>query len=84
MEGTSMVTLNKTAKNMLDSTLKTLEYALELAAAKEDIESVIAISDRIMALFQYINELEMEGKKPKIGFHLADKERREEEDGRPD
>ena len=77
-----MVTLNKTARNMLDSTLKTLDYALELAAAKEDIESVISISDRIMALFQYINELEMEGKKPKIGFHLSDKEHKEEENER--
>lgn len=69
---------NTSAQRMLDSTMKTLEYALELAASKDDIDAVMAVSDRLLALFQYITETD-QGRKVKMGFHLVPKEPVEEE-----
>jgi hypothetical protein len=69
----------KNAQLMLESTLKTLDYALKLAEQKEDIDAVMAVTDRLLALFQYITETD-QGRKVKMGFHLSPSESEEEED----
>lgn len=60
--------LNKEAKQTLDAALKVLEYAMELAGQKEDLDAMIAISDRLMMLYQHLADKNV--KKFKPGFSL--------------
>lgn len=69
--------LNKEAKQTLDSALKVLEYAMELAGQKEDLDAMIAISDRLMMLYQHLSE--NNPKKFKPGFALVEKEEKDDE-----
>jgi len=71
--------LNKEAKQTLDSALRVLEHAMELAGQKDDLDAMIAISDRLMMLYQHLSEGST--KKFKPGFALVEKE---EKDERPD
>jgi len=64
--------LNKEAKQTLDASLKVLEYAMELAGQKEDLDVMIAISDRLMMLYQHLAD--KNSKKFKPGFGLIEKE----------
>lgn len=64
--------LNKEAKQTLDAALKVLEYAMELAGQKEDLDAMIAISDRLMMLYQHLSD--KSPKKFKPGFALVEKE----------
>jgi hypothetical protein len=64
--------LNKEAKQTLDAALKVLEYAMELAGQKEDLDAMIAISDRLMMLYQHLSDKNV--KKFKPGFALVEKE----------
>jgi hypothetical protein len=64
--------LNKEAKQTLDAALKVLEYAMELAGQKEDLDAMIAISDRLMMLYQHLSD--KGHKKFKPGFALVEKE----------
>jgi hypothetical protein len=63
---------NKKANHVLDQALKVLEFTMELAVQKEDIDAMIGISDRLMVLYQHLSE----GihKKFKPGFALVEKE----------
>lgn len=72
--------LNKEAKQTLEASLKVLEYAMELAGQKEDLDAMIAISDRLMMLYQHLAD--KGHKKFKPGFALVDKE--QEKDEQPD
>jgi hypothetical protein len=69
--------LNKEARQTLDSALKVLEYAMELAGQKEDLDAMIAISDRLMMLYQHLSE--NNPKKFKPGFALVEKEEKDDE-----
>jgi hypothetical protein len=71
--------LSKEAKQTLDSSLKVLEYAMELALQKDDLDAMIAISDRLMMLYQHLSD--KNPKKFKPGFALVEKE---DKDERPD
>jgi hypothetical protein len=71
--------LNKEAKQTLDSALRVLEHAMELAGQKDDLDAMIAISDRLMMLYQHLSE--GSAKKFKPGFALVEKEEKNE---RPD
>ena len=62
--------LNKEAKHALNLALKVLEHAMELAAEKEDLEAMIAISDRLMILYQHLSDRNI--KKFKTGFSIID------------
>lgn len=62
--------LSKEAKQVLDVSLKVLEYAMDLAASKEDLEAMIAISDRLMLLYQHLSDKNV--KKFKTGFSIMD------------
>ena len=62
--------LNKEAKHALDLSLKVLEHAMELASAKEDLEAIIAVSDRLMLLYQHLSDKNI--KKFKTGFGIID------------
>jgi hypothetical protein len=64
--------LNKEAKQTLDASLKVLEYAMDLAGQKEDLDAMIAISDRLMMLYQHLAD--KNSKKFKPGFGLIEKE----------
>jgi hypothetical protein len=64
--------INKDAKQVLDQSLKVLEYAMELAVQKEDLDAMVGISDRLMMLYQHLADKNM--KKFKPGFSLVEKE----------
>ena len=64
--------LNKEAKQTLEASLKVLEYAMDLAGQKEDLDAMIAISDRLMMLYQHLAD--KNAKKFKPGFGLIEKE----------
>ena len=68
--------LNKEAKDTLNSALKVLEHAMEMALQKEDLDAMIAISDRLMMLYQHLADKNV--KKFKPGFALLDKEKVED------
>jgi len=61
--------LNKEAKHALNMSLTVLEHAMELALQKEDLDAIIAISDRMMMLYQHLAD--KDSKKFKVGFSLA-------------
>jgi hypothetical protein len=71
--------LSKEAKHTLDQSLKVLEYAMDLALQKDDLDAMIAISDRLMMLYQHLSD--KNPKKFKPGFALVEKE---DKDERPD
>lgn len=64
--------LNKEAKHVMDQSLKVLEYAMEMAVQKDDLDAMIGISDRLMILYQHLADKDI--KKFKTGFTLAGKE----------
>ena len=64
--------LNKDAKHVLDQALRVLEFTMELAVQKQDIDAMIGISDRLMMLYQHLSE--DNPKKFKPGFSLNEKE----------
>jgi len=65
-------TINKEAKHVLDQALKVLEFTMELAVQKQDIDAMIGISDRLMLLYQHLAEGNV--KKFKPGFTMGQKE----------
>jgi hypothetical protein len=71
--------INKDAKHVLDQSLKVLEYSMDLALQKDDLDAMIAISDRLMMLYQHLSD--KNPKKFKPGFALVEKENKDE---RPD
>jgi hypothetical protein len=64
--------LNKEAKHVLEQSLKVLEYAMEMAVQKDDLDAMIGISDRLMMLYQHLAD--KNAKKFKPGFSLSNKE----------
>jgi len=68
--------LNKESRHVLNQALKVLEHAMELAGQKDDLEAMIAISDRLMILYQHLSDGAV--KKFKPGFTLGDKEEKED------
>ena len=73
--------ISKEAKQVLQTGLKVLEHAMEIADEKNDLEAMIAISDRLMILYQHLSD--KNPKRFKAGFALMDpghKSKHEEED----
>jgi hypothetical protein len=64
--------LSKEAKQTLDAAIRVLEYAMDIAGQKEDLDAMIAISDRLMMLYQHLAD--KGHKKFKPGFSLMEKE----------
>jgi len=62
--------LNKEAKHVLDQSLKVLEYAMDMAVQKDDLDAMIGISDRLMMLYQHLAD--KNSKKFKPGFSLKE------------
>jgi hypothetical protein len=69
---------NKRANHVLDEALRVLEFTMELAIEKQDIDAMIGISDRLMVLYQHL--LDGNVKKFKPGFSLAEKEEKVHDD----
>ena len=69
--------MNKDAKHVLDQSLKVLEYSMDLALQKDDLDAMIAISDRLMMLYQHLAD--KNPKKFKPGFALVEKEEKDDE-----
>ena len=67
-----MVESSKESKKILDQALNVLEHAMILADEKDDLDAMIAISDRLMMLYQHLAD--KGGKKFKPGFALIEKE----------
>lgn len=63
---------NKKATHVLNQALKVLEFTMELAVQKQDIDAMIGISDRLMVLYQHLSEGSV--KKFKPGFAINEKE----------
>jgi hypothetical protein len=75
--------VNEEAKKTLEMALKVLEHAMGLALQKEDLDAIIAISDRLMLLYQHLSDKSV--KKFKPGFSLTSLNKNEEsEDGESD
>lgn len=74
--------LNKEAKQTLDAAIRVLEYAMEIAGQKEDLDAMIAISDRLMMLYQHLSD--RSGKKFKAGFALVEREEPKKDDSESD
>jgi len=70
--------LNKEAKHALEMSLTVLEHAMELALQKEDLDAIIAISDRLMMLYQHLADKNI--KKFKTGFGLTNPATTKEEE----
>jgi hypothetical protein len=64
--------LSKEAKQVLDSAIRVLEYAMEIAGQKDDLDGMIAISDRLMMLYQHLAD--KGAKKFKPGFALVERD----------
>lgn len=71
--------LNKEAKHALNLSLNILEHAMELALQKEDLDAIIAISDRMMLLYQHLAD--KNAKKFKTGFAFPPLKKEDEQDG---
>ncbi len=70
--------LNKEAKHALDLSMTILEHAMELALQKEELDAIIAISDRMMLLYQHLADKDV--KKFKTGFGFPPIKKEDEED----
>ena len=69
---------DKDAKHVLHQALKVLEFTMELAQEKGDIDAMIGISDRLMMLYQHLSEGNI--KKFKPGFALVEREEKKDDD----
>ena len=67
----------KDAKHVLEQSIRLLEFTMELAIQKEDIDAMIGISDRLMMLYQHLSDGGV--KKFKPGFALVEKEEMHDE-----
>ena len=70
---------DKDAKHVLHQALRVLEFTMELAQSKGDIDAMIGISDRLMMLYQHLSEGNAKKFKPGFAF-AADKEERVEDE----
>jgi hypothetical protein len=68
---------DKDAKHVLHQALRVLEFTMELAQEKGDIDAMIGISDRLMMLYQHLSEGSVKKFKPGFAF-AADKEEKVE------
>jgi len=69
--------VNKEAKHVLDQALRVLEFTMDMAVQKQDIDAMIGISDRLMILYQHLSEGDV--KKFKPGFAMMHKEEVQDE-----
>ena len=62
--------------------LDVLEHAMELALQKEELDAIIAISDRLMMLYQHLSDKNV--KKFKTGFSLTNQAEEDNDAGESD
>ena len=74
--------LSKEAKHALGLSMEVLEHAMELALQKEDLDAIIAISDRLMMLYQHLADKNV--KKFKTGFSFIEKSAPEDDTNESD
>jgi hypothetical protein len=70
---------DKDARHVLLQALKVLEFTMELAVQKEDIDAMIGISDRLMMLYQHLSEGSIKKFKPGFAFSADKQEKVEDE-----
>ncbi len=63
---------NKNSLKVLDSALEVMEYVMEVAGQKEDIDAMIAVADRLLMVYQTLSDSSIAKFKP--GFTLNEKE----------
>jgi hypothetical protein len=74
--------MSKEARQTLEMSLTVLEHAMELALQKEELDAIIAISDRLMMLYQHLSDKSV--KKFKPGFSLLNPAKEENDTGESD
>ena len=63
--------IEKNPKQLLKVSVEILEKSYKLAKKKDDIEGMLAISDRLMLLYNTLEELKsIKDNKPRVGFGL--------------
>ena len=70
--GKSM-SLEENPKKVLKSSLEVLQRSYKLAKKKDDLENMLAISDRLMVLYELLNNIK-DGKRTPLGFLGVDDE----------
>jgi hypothetical protein len=70
---------NKKANHVLDEALRVLEFTMELAIEKQDIDAMIGISDRLMVLYQHLSDGNVKKFKPGFAINPIDKVESENE-----
>jgi len=73
-----VVDQTKESKKILNQALQVLEHAMVLADEKDDLDAMIAISDRLMMLYQHLAD--KGHKKFKPGFAIVEKEKGQADD----
>jgi len=65
---------DKEAKHVLNQALKVLEFTMDLAVQKQDIDAMIGISDRLMVLYQHLSEGGIKKFKPGFAIHKEEEQ----------
>ena len=61
--------IKKNPEKLLEVSIKVLEKSYKIAKKKDDLENMLAISDRLMLLYGMLEDEEKDKKKP-FGFSL--------------
>lgn len=59
-------------KQVLKSSLEVLRKSYKVAKKKDDTETMLAISDRLMVLYELLNNIKATGKGKPMGFLIGD------------
>jgi len=62
------MSLEENPKKVLKSSLEILQKSYKVAKKKDDLENMLAISDRLMVLYELLNNIKEDRKTTKLGF----------------
>lgn len=64
----NMSNIEKDPTKILKSSLEVLQKSYKVAKKKDDIENMLAISDRLMLLYELLKNVSESKKQPSLGF----------------
>jgi hypothetical protein len=62
------MSIENNPKQILKSSLEVLQKSYKVAKKKDDTETMLAISDRLMILYELLNNMKKEKSGPSLGF----------------
>jgi hypothetical protein len=62
------MSIENNPKQILKSSLEVLQKSYKVAKKKDDTETMLAISDRLMILYELLNNMKKEKSGPNLGF----------------